>query len=1180
MEVYVYIKEIEFDNFKSFGKKVKIPLFNDFTAVSGPNGSGKSNIVDGIIFALGLSGSRTMRAEKLTDLIFNGNGSGGKCKETDSAQVTIKFDNSNREFPLDDDTVEIMRKIRRTKSGYYSYYYFNGRACTLSEIHTNLAKVGVRPEGCNVIMQGDVTRITEMTPFERRKLIDEIAGVSEFDEKKERAHGELEVVREQIERADIILSEVAQQRRKLKRERDQAMKYQSLKDERTRYEAFTVLVKLKNATHEQETISEEIHIKQSRDKELSSCEIEKKAKLDETDRILVDLSEQIMNKGEHEYIQIKKEIEDIKGDISRLMDSIELLDHDIHDISKERQRLFIEIDETKTRTAECEKRVDDEHLRKSSILAEIEANESELLLIHSKISEVDAKYTEKRDQLDSVRKDAEVAKSTKNEHLREQDRLLDAIRRKSTEEQEIGSDIKEAERSIKSVDADIQNLKEELEEAERSIQTLVGDRTDLEASGLKLKPELTRVEKHLQDIYQEYARAEARVKASEDLRYPHAVKTILKAKDMRELPGIYGTIAALGRVEQQYATPLEVAAGARMQNIVVDSDDVAAHAIRLLKQKSAGRATFLPLNKLRANFTYNSLPNIDGIVDYAINLVDFDPKLEMAFRYVFRDMVVVDTLDTARKLIGGHNLVTLDGELVTKAGAMTGGSRSDHGAHFAAIEQEKLVKLAEQITEYDSRKKTLIDRIDSHDRHISSINSEIDTHEKQITKKQLQIEEVAGRTDRLSTTIQEKQHALEDIKKEREIIRKQAEDNESTVASETEQIRKLMESIAQLESELKGSEIPALNEQSNKITSEINRLNERVRDIDATIKSILLESDNAKTKLENDSNHIKELETRKNEHQSKIVQHKENIAAFETQLDEKTARAQELNQELSSLQEKRAAMQKNRDGALASLSDVQKRLNQVRWDTQALIATRDALNEQITILRDEIKEHEIDETGEVPSEEEVRTRIQSIDVAIEKLEPVNMRALEEYETVELRASALKLRQETLSTEREAIIDRIKKYEQLKRETFYDSFDDINNHFKSIFTELADGYGELILENPDDPFAGGMTIRAKPADKTLQRMEAMSGGEKSLTALAFIFAIQQHHPAPFYAFDEVDMFLDGANAERIAARIKKSSERAQFIVVSLRKPMIHAAARTIGVAMQENDISSITGVKLN
>jgi len=234
----MHIKEIEFDNFKSFGKKAKILFFNDFTAISGPNGSGKSNIVDGIIFALGLSGSRTMRAEKLTDLIFNGNGTrkgkrkgdgtrngngngngnGSGIKSTSgtgvtkSAMVTVRFDNSDRSFPLDDDTIEITRRIRQTNSGYYSYYYFNDRACTLTEIHANLAKAGIRPEGCNVVMQGDVTRITEMTPTNRRKLIDEIAGVAEFDEKKDRAYSELDTVREQIERIEIILSEVTQQR--------------------------------------------------------------------------------------------------------------------------------------------------------------------------------------------------------------------------------------------------------------------------------------------------------------------------------------------------------------------------------------------------------------------------------------------------------------------------------------------------------------------------------------------------------------------------------------------------------------------------------------------------------------------------------------------------------------------------------------------------------------------------------------------------------------------------------------------------------------------------------------------------------------------------------------------------------------------------------------------------------
>ncbi len=1202
----MHIKEIEFDNFKSFGKKVKIPFFNDFTAISGPNGSGKSNIVDGIIFALGLSGSRTMRAEKLTDLIFNGNGTRkGKAKGngngngngngsgikstsgtgvTKSAMVTLRFDNSDRSFPLDADTIEITRRIRQTQSGYYSYYYFNDRACTLTEIHANLAKAGIRPEGCNVVMQGDVTRITEMTPTERRKLIDEIAGVAEFDEKKDRAYRELDTVREQIERIEIILSEVTQQRRKLKRERDQAMKYQSLKDERKRYEAFTILAKLKNATNEQESVSKDIGGKEDLETALLGDIGEKKRELSEIESALKELSEKIAHKGEDEQIRTKKEIEQIRGDISRSVDSIELLEHEIQDIKKERQRLFIEIDTGNNLLSEVEEKISDEHLRKESVLAEVEANESELMLIRKRISEVDAKYAETRDRLDGVRKKIETAKSARNELQREQDRLLDAIRRKNGEEGEIQSDIVDAEKSIASVDADTEDLKKEISKCTENITTLVGDRSDLERNGSKLKPELDEIEKHLGEVYQEYARAEARVKAAEDLRYPHAVKTILNAKDARELPGIYGTIASLGRVEQRYAVSLEIAAGARMQNIVVDSDATASHAINLLKRKSAGRATFLPLNKLRSNFSYGNLPANEGVIDYAINLVDFDPKLEKAFRYVFRDMVVVDTLGTARELIGNHNMVTLDGELLTKAGAMTGGSRADRGSHFAAMEQEKLVKLAEDITEYDSRRKSLVERVDSIDKHVLSINSEINEFEKEIAKKQLQIEEVAGRSERLTATIRNKKQALEDIKVEREGMRNQMGEIEGKIASEADQIRELDNYITELERELGDSEIPELNTQSDRITSEMNRLRERIRDIETDIKSLILDTENTKTKLDTGNNRIKELEERKNDHRSKIAQYRESISVFEEKLEEKTERAQQLDCELSSLQEERTGVQQQRETAATKLGEAERQLDQVRWDAQALIATRDALGEQIDTLRSEIERsgitEPIDEQGEIPTEEEVRTRIRGIDSAMEKLEPVNMRALEEYEEVDARASTLKERTETLSVERNEIIDRIDKYETLKRQTFFESYDKINENFRSIFAELSDGSGELILENNEDPFAGGMTIRAQPADKTLQRLEAMSGGEKSLTALAFIFAIQQHSPAPFYAFDEIDMFLDGANVERIASRIEKSAKSAQFIVVSLRKPMIQAADHTIGVAMQENDISSITGVQLN
>jgi chromosome segregation protein len=245
-----------------------------------------------------------------------------------------------------------------------------------------------------------------------------------------------------------------------------------------------------------------------------------------------------------------------------------------------------------------------------------------------------------------------------------------------------------------------------------------------------------------------------------------------------------------------------------------------------------------------------------------------------------------------------------------------------------------------------------------------------------------------------------------------------------------------------------------------------------------------------------------------------------------------------------------------------------------------LQSTKDALTEQIIALDNEIAERGLNRDEEVPSSESIASRIAALTRAMEKLEPVNMRAIDEYNEVENRQKDLKSRRDTLFHEREEIMVRIKRCEEMKKEAFMNAFNGINDQFKQVFAELSDGTGELFLEKPDDPFSGGMTIKAQPSEKTLQRLEAMSGGEKSLTALSLLFAIQQYRPAPFYAFDEIDMFLDGVNAEKVARRIQKAASNAQFIVVSLRKPMIEAAKRTVGVAMQENNISSITGIQLN
>uniref|UniRef100_UPI00272E709A AAA family ATPase n=1 Tax=Methanococcoides sp. TaxID=1966350 RepID=UPI00272E709A len=410
----MYIKELEFINFKSFGKKVKIPFFDDFTTISGPNGSGKSNIIDGILFVLGLSNSRTLRAEKLTDLIYNGD----KAKRPDFAQVTIKFDNIDREMPVDADEVTISRKIRETDNGYYSYFYFNGKAVSLTEVHNYLSKARVTPEGYNVVMQGDVTRIITMTPNERRKIIDEIAGVAEFDNKRDRALNELEIVRERVERADILIEEVEKQLEKLKVERDQAVKYQALKQEKMKFEGFVLLSKLKDAKVELENVDKDISSKKEVQEKLQLSIEERKEKLAGIEKELTELTSEIQRMGEDEQIQVKRDIEEIKGEVSRCVNSIELADNEIEDIDSRRKKAFLDIEGTKNKINDVDSKLSEESLRKDSILSEISERKTERMILQSRISDVDEKFAQTRDELSVFKSELETVKNDKSELMR------------------------------------------------------------------------------------------------------------------------------------------------------------------------------------------------------------------------------------------------------------------------------------------------------------------------------------------------------------------------------------------------------------------------------------------------------------------------------------------------------------------------------------------------------------------------------------------------------------------------------------------------------------------------------------------------------------------------------------------------------------------------------------------
>ncbi len=1174
----MYIKEIEFVNFKSFGKKVKIPFYNDFTTISGPNGSGKSNIIDGILFALGLTGSRTLRAEKLTDLIYNGD----EAKKPDFAQVTIRFDNSDRKLPLELDEVEVSRKIRRTKSGYYSYFYFNGKSVNLGEIHSQLSKAGVTPEGYNVVMQGDVTQIISMTPVERRKIIDEIAGVAEFDERKQKALGELEIVRQQIERVDIILEEVRLQLEKLSGERDQALKYQALKAEKIKFEGYVLLSKLKDAKAELQNVDKELVGKEEHLEKVQVLLDERMQELQVLEDTLEKLSLEIRKKGEDEQLQVKREIEETKGEISRCVDSIELSESELEEADSRRRKAFLEIDSTKGKIRDLEEKIDSENLRKDSLSSELSERKTERMLLQSRIADVDAKFAATRDELMAAKKRLEDIKDEKNELIRTENRLLDTLRRKSSELRDIENQIKDAQAAVASSDSDTLSVQYEIEKLSENMESLIRDRDDIESSHFRIKEDVKKLESKLLKLQQEYAIAEARVRASEHGgSYSKAVDMVIGAARQEDLFGIHGTIAQLGKVDQQYSTALEIAAGNRMQAVVVDTDADAAEAIEYLKRRKGGRATFLPLNKMKDSRRLDNLSYENGVIGYAIDLIEFDPDFEPAFWYVFQDTLVMENLASARRLMGKARMVTLEGELLEKSGAMVGGSvSSKSGISFTASEKDKLIELADEIKSLDASRNAVITKQDSIESHVFELSRKIRDCEATISRKEHQLEEIAGREAKLAELLEAKQADFKAIEDSRTELRAEMDRVLVVKAEKEKAVAELEGQVSELEAKLVDSPLPEFNKKVEFVDEEIRRLDSRIRDTEASLNALQLEKEYAEQKIAEAKELIRDLDEKKASRLEKVNSLKSKIRELEENLEQKKSRELELSDELLGLQKERESVQAEHGAVKRRVSIATTTLEKAKQQVLMLIATKNALLEQEKQFREEVRKRGIEETDEVPNYETVYMRIQAIDEALRKLEPVNMRAIDEYNEVELRFSDLQRKRDTLFTEREQLLERIGQYEQLKRDAFMEAYIHINANFKDIFHELSDGMGELLLDNPEDPFAGGMTLRAQPKEKTLQRIEAMSGGEKSLTALAFIFAIQQYRPAPFYAFDEIDMFLDGWNVERVSRRVKFSGSKVQFIVVSLRKPMIQAASRTIGVTMQENNITSITGVRLN
>ncbi len=1161
----MYIKQLEVDNFKSFANKVEIPMLKGFTTISGPNGSGKSNIIDSILFALGLSTSRTLRAEKLFHLISTYN-------KRNEAYVKVTFGEA------EGGDFSVARRIRKSSQGFNSIYYLDDKVATLSDIHAKLEKYNITPNSYNVMMQGDVMSITNCTPNERRKIIDEIAGVADFDRRIEQATNELETVEKRVVNSTLILNEVNARLEQLKEEREVALKYQKLKDEKVGLESQINTVKFFDIRRNLEKAHENIleFTKKKKEEELKSKDLEERLKL--IKEKYEEISATIKEKGEAHQLELKQKAEELKGSISRKNSSIAFADKQIQDNLKtiENTKNGIEVQKDKIKDAELKISLKkDEIIRIEANIAEQKSILHKILEDMSGLNESAEKHIEKRNNL---RKELEEYQDKETKLIQKQAPLEAELSTKKKAVEDAKAKLIELEdfktsfsEKKASKDMLIEQLGKELDDFKTILKNTLYELD-------KTKNEITDFDYDLQAARKKIYMLEATKQANEEANLGCAVDTIISAN----IKGVHAPLMKLGKVDEEFSTAMEIAVGGRMAHIVVDDEHVASTCIELLKSSNAGRATFIPLNKIVKCPKSLNLPRDKGVIDFAINLIDFDDEYLDAFYYAVGDTLVVEDREAAHKLIGKYRMVTLSGDLFEKSGSITGGAIRKTGLKFAQNSDTELENYRVKLKDMESKYALLIKKRSDLEAKMEDVRSKYSTSTTEFNKAKLELSTMETSFANTQISIDEQNSFIENTKPEILKLEKNLDKMEEEHVLISQKMTDLQTDIQEVEKLMNDADLKDLKEKTAGVEAEIKRYEKNSADANNEIEGLRQRIEFINTTIKTHNETIERSIATNKDLELDKAKFAEEIKGLESELEI-------LDVQIKEITDKLAELLKQRDDINKDLIDIETQRNLKASDIEKITeqiesfkARRRELEPQLEEIKTILEDVGVNINDLEPIEmsiEDITNKIQKLQKRMDELGAVNMKALEDYETVSARQQELQTQIETLSSERAQILERMKGYEDLKKETFLKTYTALNENFKDIFHKLSDGEGTLILENEEKPFEGGLDIEAQPRDKKKQRLAGMSGGEKALTALAFVFSIQKYMPAPFYAFDEVDASLDGINVEKLAHIVQSQSESTQFIVVSHRKPMIESANRTIGVTQKEKGISKVTGVKL-
>ncbi len=1179
----MYLKSIEVQGFKSFANKILFEFHNGITGIVGPNGSGKSNVADAVRWVLGEQRIKQLRGASMQDVIFSGTET---RKPQGFAYVAITLDNSDHQLAIDYDQVTVARRIYRSGE---SEYLINGSSCRLKDINELFYDTGIGKEGYSIIGQGQIDKILSGKPEERRELFDEAAGIVKFKRRKTIAQKKLEDEKQNLVRVRDILSELEKRVGPLAKQSETAREYLRLKEELKAYEVNVFLhesenikVQLKETEGNAAIVSEDLN-------ETRKAADQIRSTYEELDQTLKELEER-NRESRDEAGQANMLKGSLEGQINVLLEQIntehmnaEHISARINTIDQELETRKVQIQEYETDNLQIARQVKEKRKGQEEAQETLRQADEALMLLDQKIEAAKSQIILTMNEKASV-----AAKQQRFEAMMEQvqvrrsevaQKLLKSKSDESVQEEQK----KEELRKLALVEEQLKNLAVSQETHETRIN--------------ELESEVKRLTRNLNARQQEYRRDDTKLESLKNLAeryegYGNSIRRVMELKD--RVHGIHGVVADIITTQKEYETAIETALGGSIQNIVTDSETTAKQLIEYLKKNKYGRATFLPLTSVgqKSGFAQEKALREPGVLGLASQLVQADKLYQGLVRYLLGRVVVVDHIDNAislsRKYQYTLRIVTLDGELLSAGGSMTGGAfknTSNLLGRKREIEDleascERALKAAEKIQEELSMNEGLLseqreeleqlkeerqsqyleqntiqmnlsqldDRIQEiaessqdmvmENRHLEEQIREIERNQKELAQAVWDLE---SQNSRESRNVEELTARLDEDKEKREHLAKDLSAVQLDNANLQQKYQFVQENVRRVRSEME-----KLEEEKNTLSGSTKASGQVIagkQDEIEKLKGLIADALSKASRAEKEAVQYAAEREVKSKEQKQLFDKREELAGREGRLDKELFRLQSQKEKLEERMEHQV---------------------EYMWSEYELTFTgAQALKNQ-----------------EWTSLPEMKKQTERLKSAVKALGNVNVNAIEDYKEVSERYEFMKTQHEDLVKAEETLLKIIEELDTGMRRQFEEKFKEIRREFDLVFKELfGGGHGTLELVEGEDILEAGIQIISQPPGKKLQNMMQLSGGEKALTAIALLFAIQNLKPSPFCLLDEIEAALDDSNVDRFAGYLHKLTENTQFIVITHRRGTMVSADRLYGITMQEKGVSTLVSVNL-